>query len=149
MTPDEALSFPFSFGPYAGHSLGWIAKFGGVKGRTWLLRMLNTAALNPSTLEAIRSFYAAPRFADWLSKSTPGYPGPEAFWLPQGTKGCRACASPRVLSTDHVSTCAHGSPRHRHTALHCTACGWKHAHEQRIPVSCEPCDSYPLFRNLA
>lgn len=143
MKPEQAINYPIGHGPYAGRTIGWIAKFGRLDGLNWLFRQYSTARLQPETMEAIRSFFAAPKFASWLAKVMPSYPGCEPFFYPDGHQGCPACGD-KPLSTTFPANCKHGCVRGYREVSKCP-CGWGRELYHRQLMFCEDCDRYPLF----
>lgn len=147
MKPEAAISYVIGWGPYAGKTIGWVAKFGKLDGLNWLFRQYSTARLQPETMEAIRSFFAAPKYAPWLKKVMPNYPGPEPFFYPDGHQGCPACGE-RPLSTVLTLHCRHGAVRGYKEVTRCP-CGWARDLRHQQLMFCETCDRYPLFEQRA
>jgi hypothetical protein len=150
--PEQAVNYPIGYGPYAGKTIGWIGKFEKTEGLRWLFRQFTTARLNSDCKEAIRTFFAAPKYAAWLNKTLPEYPGCEKFWLPKGHAGCLACGE-HALSTDAEVRCEHGIVRDKRVILRCQ-CGWTNESillhlRGNVRRKCGVCDDpYPLFRSV-
>lgn len=146
MKPEAAINHVIQWGPYHGRSIGWIVKVMQSRGLQYLLRQYETASLRPETMEAIRSFFAAPKYHSWLCKVFPSYPGSETFWLPADCKGCRACGEAPLVH-EEIVRCSHGRQRGLVRDARCP-CGWREYREWRLASltqKCEPCDVYPLF----
>lgn len=139
MKPEDAVSWSLPFGPYAGLTLGEIAKFKGLPGLLWLLHIFQSQNIRPETWEPIRAFFACPRYGDYFKSIMGGrFPGSSAFWTPPGTYGCRACKESGMRVETDLISCIHGIPkgaRHRATC----ACGFTSEVEMKLGVDCETC----------
>jgi len=139
--PESAVSFVVPYGPWGGRTIGWIAKCERLDGLRWLLRQWNASRIHPDMREALRAFFACPRYAPWFSGVLgKDYPGKESFWLPAGSPGCRACGDSKTTVETLTLSCSHGIPQGLQISSSCE-CGYENRVTVERRVACAACSS--------